>query len=177
MLGSVAAEGRQAQEMSTINAGTDINPQVQRLEAHARKAVRPASPWIVRLGRLGIVAKGLVYVIIGWLALQAAVYGGGRFPDQRGALQSVLRQPFGAFMLGLISAGLFGYMAWRIVQAVCNPNREPHNFKGWSKRVFRVGSGVIYGMLGFAALRLLIGMQVHRTTPKDWSRMLLQQPL
>ena len=158
-------------------ASQDVGDKVQELEAEGRKAVRKASPWIVRLGRIGLVAKGLVYVILGWLAVQTAFYHQGGLTDQRGALESVLRQPFGAVLLGVMCFGLFAYMVWRIVQALFNPEREPQTFGGWSKRVFRFGSGIIYGGLGVAAARLLVGMQANRRTPSDWTAMVMRWPL
>ena len=158
-------------------ASQDVGDKVQELEAEGRRAVRKASPWIVRMGRVGLVAKGLVYVILGWLAIQTVFYREGELTDQRGALQSVLRQPFGIVLLGLMCFGLFAYMVWRIVQALFNPEREPQTFGGWSKRIFRFGSGILYGGLGVAAARLLVGMQANRRTPSDWTAMVMRWPL
>jgi hypothetical protein len=158
-------------------ASQDATDKVRDLEAQGRHAVRKASPWIVRLGRIGLVAKGVVYVMLGWLAIQAVFYRGGELTDQRGALQSILRQPFGIVLLGLMSAGLFAYMIWRIVQALFNPEREPHDLGGWSKRVFRLGSGIVYGGLGVAALRLVVGWQAKERTPSDWTAMIMSWPL
>lgn len=146
------------------------------LEGKARQAVHKASPWIVRFGRLGLVAKGVVYLIVGALAIEAALGTGGAVTDQDGAFRAVLRQPFGTVLLALLAAGLLAYMVWRIVQAVVNPEGEPRDFKGWSKRVFRLGSGIIYGGLGFAAARLLVGVQLGDREPRDWTAMVLRQP-
>ena len=158
-------------------ASQDAGDKVRELEANGRAAVRKASPWIVRMGRIGLVAKGLVYVIVGWLAIQTAFYQQGEVTDHRGALQSMLRQPFGVVLLGLMCFGLFAYMVWRIVQALFNPEREPQSLGGWSKRAFRFGSGIIYGGLGVAAARLIVGMQANRRTPSDWTAMVMRWPL
>ena len=163
-------------DMLIVNPANDANGRGQHLEREAREAVRKASPWIVRLGRIGLVAKGVVYLVIGSLALQAAVGSGGELTDQRGVLQAVLRQPLGAVLLGLLCFGLFAYMLWRVVQAVANPERESHDLKGWSKRIFRLGSGIIYGALGLAAARLLVGMQANDRTPGDWTALVMRQP-
>jgi hypothetical protein len=80
-------------------------------------------------------------------------------------------------LLGLMCFGLFAYMVWRLVQALFNPEREPQSFGGWSKRVFRFGSGILYGGLGVAAARLLVGTQVNRRTPSDWTAMVMRWPL
>ena len=163
--------------MLTVRTKEDAKAEVQKLEGEARHAVRKASPWIVSLGRFGLVAKGAVYLIVGWLAIQAALGTGGEVTDQRGALRSILRQPLGAVMLGLLCFGMFAYTLWRVVQAVANPEREPQDVKGWSKRLFRLGSGLVYGALGVAALRLLIGFQKSQDrSPSDWTAMVMRQP-
>ena len=122
--------------MLIVHPGSDIKAGAEQVETKARDAVRKASPWIVRLGRFGLVAKGVVYLIIGALAIQAAFGTGGEVTDRDGALRAVLRQPFGGVLLGLLAIGLLAYMLWRIVQAVANPEREPHDLKGSVKRAF-----------------------------------------
>lgn len=163
--------------MSTVQPAPDFGTRSRELEGKARDAVRSASPWIERLGRFGLVAKGVVYLIIGAMAIQAAFGTGGQLTDRDGALHAVLRQPFGAVLLGTLAAGLLAYMVWRLVQAVANPEREPHDLKGWSKRAFRLGSGIVYGALGVAAARLLIGFQSSDRGPSDWTALVLRQPL
>ena len=166
--------------MLTVRPAADFKEGVKdgarEVEDKAREAVHKASPWIVRLGRFGLVAKGVVYLIVGALAIQAALGTGGEVTDQDGAFRAVLRQPFGAVLLAVMAAGLFAYMVWRIVQAVMNPEGESHDFKGWSKRIFRLGSGIVYGGLGFAAARLLVGVQLGDRKPRDWTAMVLRQP-
>jgi len=43
------------------------------VEQHAERAAKKASPWIEGLARIGYVAKGAVYVVIGFLALREAL--------------------------------------------------------------------------------------------------------
>jgi hypothetical protein len=161
--------------MSTAAKIEDAKAAAEHIGADARRAVRKVAPWIVYLGRFGLVAKGLVYVIVGWLAIQSARLG-GQLPDQQGALRSILRQPFGRTLLIVMSVGLFAYMIWRIVQAAFNPEQEPNTLGGWAKRAFRLGSGLIYGGLGVAAARLLVGMQAKRRSPSDWTEMVMSKP-
>lgn len=162
--------------MSSSGAGIDIKAHARELEGEARQAVRKASPWIVRMGRFGLLAKGVVYLILGSLALQAAIHR-GHVTDKEGVLLTVLRQPFGTLLLGLLAGGLLAYMIWRIVQALLNPEREPQHVKGWSKRIFRFGSGLVYGGLGLAAVKLLAGTRSDNRTPSDWTASLMAQPL
>jgi Domain of Unknown Function (DUF1206) len=102
------------------------------VEQHTERAKRKISPWIERLARFGYLAYGVVYVLVGVLALQAAFGGGGGAPGQEGALRSILlaplgkvllgletlaRQPFGPYLLGAVAAGLVAYGAFMFVMA------------------------------------------------------------
>src|SRR5665647_2820076 len=64
------------------------------------------------LARIGLTARGLVYIVIGWLAVLVGL-GGRANIDQRGALTEVLAQPYGAVMLWLLTIGFSAYALWR----------------------------------------------------------------
>src|SRR5687767_4199572 len=63
--------------------------------APGRDPAGDAAPWIERLGRFGYAAKGVVYALVGVLALQAAFGAGGATTGTRGALEQLLRAPLG----------------------------------------------------------------------------------
>src|SRR5471030_708231 len=69
------------------------------------------------LSRAGFVARGLIYAIIGILALKLAVGQGGKLTNQQGALHTVAHQPFGKFLLTAVAIGLAGYSLLRLVRA------------------------------------------------------------
>src|SRR5689334_15475851 len=82
----------------------------------ARTAERTArGPGVELLARLGYAAKGLVYLIVGVLAVRVAIDDGGKTTDNRGALQTIYHQPFGQFLLGVTIAGLIGYALWSLI--------------------------------------------------------------
>lgn len=146
----------------------------------AKRAVRGAAPWIQRLARIGFAAKGLVYLIIGALALDAALGRGGQATDSEGALLTILRQPYGWVLLVVVAIGLAGYAIWRFVQA----SLDPESMGGDSKRVGeRVGyaiSGVIHAGLALEAGRMASGFGAARSGdsgPQDWTALVLAQPL
>src|SRR5512146_3510817 len=68
------------------------------------------------LARAGFLVKGVVYVVVGALALQVAAHLGGRVTGTRGAFTTVLAQPFGRTILLVAAVGLLGYAAWRLLQ-------------------------------------------------------------
>lgn len=146
----------------------------------AKRAVRGAAPWIERLAHIGFAAKGLVYLIIGALALDAALGRGGRATDSEGALLTILRQPYGWLLLVVVAIGLAGYATWRFVQA----SLDPESMGGDSKRVgARIGyaiSGVIHAALALEAARMAGGFGgagSGGSGPQDWTALVLAQPL
>lgn len=117
---------------------------------------QPAT-WIERLARLGYTVKGIVYAIIGVLAVQAAFNLGGRTTGSEGALQTVAAQPFGQFLLWVMAIGLVGYVIWRFIQAIRDPEHRGHDAKDIGRRIGYAISGIIYGALAFTAARIAMG--------------------
>jgi hypothetical protein len=65
------------------------------------------------LARLGYAARGAVSLIVGALALLAALgRGGGEATGSKGALETLLAQPLGSVLLATAALGLFGFAAW-----------------------------------------------------------------
>src|ERR1700682_5721608 len=69
------------------------------------------------MARVGLVARGVVYGVVGILALKLAVGSGGKATTQRGALQTIAREPSGRALLIAMAVGLAGYAIWRLVRA------------------------------------------------------------
>ncbi|PSN14840.1 hypothetical protein C7293_09905 [filamentous cyanobacterium CCT1] len=74
--------------------------------------------WATRIGRFGLAAKGVVAVIIGYFFIQAArTYDASQAGTTEGALQTLQRQPFGAWLMGIVALGLVAYGIHLEVQA------------------------------------------------------------
>ena len=113
------------------------------------------SPAFEALARAGFIARGVVYGIIGILAIKLALGSGGKTTDQTGALKTLANQPFGKVLLVLVAIGLAGYSLWRLAHAVVGhgPERSDSGFD----RVAALGSGVTYGAMCAVAIGILIG--------------------
>jgi hypothetical protein len=107
------------------------------------------------LSRAGFVARGLIYAIIGILALKLAFGHGGKLTDQKGALHTVANQPFGKVLLTLVAIGLGGYSLWRLVRAAIGHGPEGSD-KGFD-RVAAFASGIAYGVMCAFAIEILLG--------------------
>src|SRR5918992_1253022 len=113
-------------------------------EDYTEEAARRASPWVERIPRFGYAAKGVVYVVMGVLAVLAAVNAGaGSTTDQNGAFQTIEEAPFGQVLLGVVAVGLVGYVLWRSIQVVADPDDEGTGAKGVAKRIGYAGSALV----------------------------------
>ncbi len=113
--------------------------------------------WISPLARTGYAAKGLVYVIIGYLAAETAFGDGGMITGSSGALGQIRSQPFGQVLLVIVGLGLLAYALFRLLGAFVDVENEGEDGEGLAKRAGYFGSGVAYAGLGIAALTGLSG--------------------
>jgi hypothetical protein len=121
-------------------------------EAHGRSFVQ--STTFEALARAGFVARGLVYAIIGVLALKLAFGHGGKLTNQQGALKTVAHQPFGTVLLVLVAIGLGGYCLWRLVRAAIG--HGPEGSDTGFERLAAFASGLAYGALCALAVEILV---------------------
>lgn len=157
----------------------NITPALDKLQGQAQQTVRHAAPWVERMARLGYGAKGVVYIVIGLLAVEAAFTGGGKTTNSQGALTTIFQEPFGQFLLAIVGVGLAGYALWRFVEAGLDLEDKGRDAKGIATRVGYVCSGGAYAVLAFTAFQLITG-SAHRsngtTGTQDWTARLLSMP-
>jgi hypothetical protein len=107
------------------------------------------------LARAGFAARGLIYGIIGILAIKLAVGAGGTPTNQQGALKTIAHQPFGKVLLILVAIGLGGYAVWRLVHALLG--HGPEDSDSGFERAAALGGGVVYAGLCAIAVEILLG--------------------
>jgi hypothetical protein len=126
---------------------------VRRARGTAEQAER--TPAFEALARAGFVSRGVVYGVIGILAIKLAIGAGGKTTDQSGALQTIAGQPFGELLLTLVAIGLAGYALWRLLHALLGhgPERSDSGFD----RIAALGSGIAYAAICALAVEILLG--------------------
>lgn len=101
------------------------------------------SPWVGRAARIGLAAKGVLYAVVGLLAIQIPLGLGGETKDREGALLTVAQQPFGRVLLVLLTLAFAAYAGWRFVQAFLDREDEGTDAKGLAKRAGYIGLGFL----------------------------------
>jgi hypothetical protein len=153
---------------------------LDKLGAEVKEGATEASPWIEGLGRFGYAAKGVVYLIVGGLAVQAALGQGGQMTDQKGAMSRIAAAPFGGSLLVVLAVGLFGYGLWQAVRATLDTEHLGSEAKGIFGRLVFGGMALIYGGLAWSALRMAMGIgsgQGSTEKTQGWTAWLMSQPL
>jgi hypothetical protein len=135
-------------------------------------ATAPIKPWVRRFVRIGYAAKGIIYFLIGILALRVAFGDGGRLTDQNGVLHTIVRQPFGMILLSAIGVGLLAYSGWEIVRALLE-----RSGRAWAGRALSIIKAFVYGAIGFHAMRLVLGTSARANDPDDLARTTMRLPL
>ncbi len=144
--------------MSISEPTTERTSDSDSWHGYQTKAFPEVPAWIEPLGRAGHMAKGIVYGIIGALAFKLAIGAGGEISGSREAVRAIGEQPFGRVLLGVVAIGLFGYAAWRGVQAAKDTEGAGTNAKGIMKRLGYTFSGIAYLLLGIFAASLALGL-------------------
>lgn len=122
-----------------------------------------SSSGIKTLARLGFATIGVVYLLMGVLALLAVTgLGRGARADKEEAVQRLQDLPGGSVLLGLIAFGLMGYIVWRFTQAIRDTESKGDGAKGVGTRLWYAASGVFYSGLALYAGRLALNGRAEK---------------
>jgi Domain of Unknown Function (DUF1206) len=114
-------------------------------------ATHEAHGWVHTAGRIGIASRGVIYVLLAYLALDVARHGSA--PTQTsstGALQELEARTGGKLLLVILATGLGCYAAWRLFDVATGAN-------GVVTRISSLAVGIIYGILCVRAIELVAG--------------------
>ena len=138
--------------------------------------------WIEWLSRFGYAVRGVLYIVIGILAVQVVLGQGGSTSGKDGAIAAIGNQTFGEMLLVLTIIGLAGYSLWGFVRAILDPFQRGTGPKGLAQRGGYIASALVYGGLIFPTVRFLLHpgdeQQQGDTSTADFSAWLLShQPV
>ena len=108
------------------------------------------------VARAGLIAYGVVHLLIGWLAVKIAWSASGKSADTSGALKTLADQPFGRILLWLAAIGLVALALWQASESIWG-HRDRDGADRARKRLTSGASAVIYAALGFSAASIALG--------------------
>ena len=114
------------------------------------------STTMLAAARVGLVAFGVVHLLIAWIALQVA-WGDGGDASSHGALHTVAEQPFGEPLLWIAACGLWALAVWQVMTAIWGHRSESDDKQRTFKRLSALGRAVVYAVIGASAARTAIG--------------------
>lgn len=146
--------------------------------APSSKTHRTVERWIEHYARFGYGAKGVIYGSAGLLALLEALdIGKGETVGSEGALKTIGAQPFGRLMLVVLSISLIGYVVWRFIQAVLDPEHSGTDASDMLRRFSYACSGLAYTGVAFTAMKILTaGSSEGGTTTQERVVALMRMP-
>ena len=108
--------------------------------------------------RIGLIAYGITYLLIAWLALQVAFGGGtGEQTDQNGAFQTIASQPIGRVLLWALVIGFAAVALWRLEQTIFVPGGGQDGSETLKKRLENGARTVLFAVLAVLAARTALG--------------------
>ena len=123
-----------------------------RASGTARRAAD--SPAARALARAGLTARGILYILIGWVAILVALGQTSQEADQQGALQLLAGQPYGLVSLWLLGIGFAGYALWRLSEAAFGVTGEGN---GAGPRLKSLVRALIYAFFAYLTFKVIAG--------------------
>jgi hypothetical protein len=131
---------------------------------------------LAEMARIGYVARGLVFLIVGGFAILAALGADTRPHGVPDALQTLLHKPFGVVLLGATALGLACFAAWRFLQAFFDADQHGRRPYGLLRRGVLGISGVFYLALALVTAAIAAGIG-RRQSVSSWTGWLMDKPL
>jgi hypothetical protein len=129
----------------------DMTDQAERLGQQAHE-----SDWLDHAIRLGLVAYGVVHLLIAWLAIQLALGESEGEASSTGAMHQLAQQPLGEVLVWAVAVGMVLLVLWRLLEAVLG-HRDAEGGKRVRKRLTSALKAVLYGAIGLSALQVATG--------------------
>lgn len=143
-----------------------------RMSARARRT--SGSQPVKVLARAGLAARGVIYVLIGWVAILVALGKTTQETDQRGALQLLSGKPYGLVSLWLLGIGFAAYALWRLSEAAFGVTVDG---KKAGPRLKSLARAVVYASFAVTTFSVISGSKGSQAgQEQDWSAKVMSHP-
>lgn len=165
--------------MSEAATAETVSEKIEETVKTAEETVR--RPFVRKLARFGFYTKGVLFIVIGILAVMVAVgQKGGELTDPSGALETIAQARFGGILLIIFIVGAIGHGAWNILRGVADVDNAGGGWQGIGRRVIAAGVGIFYFGLALTAWSILLAERVtdrKGEIPRTFAAILLALPL
>lgn len=127
--------------------------------------------WLERSARVGLVAYGVMHLLIAWLALELAFGNSAAAASQQGALHAIAGEPLGDALLWIIALGMFALALWQVTQTIWGHTRSQGPGRLF-KRLGSAGRVIVYAGIGYSAVKVAIGAGSHDQSQQLTSRLM-----
>ncbi len=156
-----------------------VSEKIEQTVETAEEIVR--QPFVKRLAEFGFYTKGVLFIVIGALAILVAIGDrSGKLADPTGAMTIVAQYTFGKVLLIIFIAGAFGHGAWNILRGAADVDNAGKSWQGIVKRSIAVGAGLFYFFLAWTAWSIVVtvGVEVQNgVVQKTLTGLILALPL
>lgn len=131
------------------------------------------------LARAGFAARGVTYILVGWIAIQAAFGNSGQKADKSGALQEIGSTPVGGVLLWLLFIGFIGMALWQLSIAAFGVSKaSDHSDHETRTRLAALGRAVVYAVIAWSVLKFAVGQGTQSSDKEsvDLTATLLKYP-
>lgn len=144
-----------------------------RVEGQGKQLVRENAGAVRIAAKIGFLARGVMWILIGLLAFRLARGVGDKKADRSGALQEIGSKPFGKFLLLVVAIAFVAYALYNLVEAAFD-----FEHKGVFNRVLRFARVVIYGVFAWSTIRFATAAKLadNNKQSTDFTGKILQKP-
>jgi hypothetical protein len=105
---------------------------------------------------LGLIAYGVVHLLVAWVAGQLAWGRSGEEASHQGALRELADKPFGGVLLWIVAVGLFALVVWQLLDALVGQRGKEGSDRLWAT-LKAVGRAAVYLALSVSAAKTATG--------------------
>jgi len=144
-----------------------MTPTARHKVREAKYAGRRAanSHYVDWLARAGLTARGIIYALIGILAIEIAFGNSGHRADQSGAVRVVASTPVGTLLLWLLVGGFIGMALWRLSEALYGAPGPDGRKAG--ARLIAGFKAVLYGFIAFGIMKYALGLGAPKSSDQQ----------
>lgn len=123
------------------------------------------SRYVDWLAKAGFAARGVMYVLIGILAVELAFGNASHKADQSGAVRLVGQTPFGGVLLWLLVIGFAGMALWRLSEAIYGgPGADGRKA---SNRLIAGFKALLYAFIAYGIAKYALGLGAPKSSNKQ----------